>query len=210
MTALTIFQIVILVFSVMIHEISHGLVAFRLGDPTAKLAGRLTLNPFKHLDLVGSFLVPLATLLLSGFVFGWAKPVPYNPNFLKDPKRGAGLIAVAGPLSNFLLAAVFGAALRIVSLFEFSLMAPLIVLFQLIILINLVLGVFNLVPIPPLDGSKVLFSFLPETETAWKVQSFLERYGLLLLIFFLFYGFGLITPIILFLFGILAGMPPVL
>jgi Zn-dependent protease len=210
MTALLLFQIIILVCSVMIHELSHGLVAFRLGDPTAKLAGRLTLNPFKHLDLVGSFLVPLATLLLSGFVFGWAKPVPYNPNFLKDPKRGAGLIAAAGPLSNFLLAAIFGAALRMLSLFEFSLMAPLVVLFQLIILINLVLGVFNLVPIPPLDGSKVLFSFLPETGTAWKVQSFLERYGLLLLIFFLFYGFGLITPIILFLFGILAGMPPVL
>lgn len=210
MSALLIFQILILLFSVIIHEISHGLIAFRLGDPTAKLAGRLTLNPLKHLDLVGSFLVPLATLLLSGFVFGWAKPVPYNPNFLKDPKRGAGLIASAGPLSNFFIAVVFAMALRTVSLFEFSLAAPLIVLFQFIILINLVLAVFNLVPIPPLDGSKVLFAFLPETEKVWRVQAFLERYGLFVLLLFVLYGFQFISPVVLFLFRILTEPFPLL
>ncbi len=202
------FQLIILLFSVIIHEISHGLVAFRLGDPTAKLAGRLTLNPLKHLDPFGSFLLPVLLYIASGgsFMFGWAKPVPYNPHFLKDPKRGGGLIAVAGPLSNLSLALFFGTLSRVLSVTDISaLPAALIPLLQMIVIVNIVLAVFNLVPIPPLDGSKVLFAFLPEGEALWKTQAFLERYGMIFLILFMFYGFGFLVPLISFLFGLITG-----
>lgn len=208
MILLLIFQLIILLFSVMIHEISHGLMAFRLGDPTAKLAGRLTLNPLKHIDPVGSILLPLLLYAVSGgsFVFGWAKPVPYNPNFLKDPKRGGGLIALAGPASNLSLAVIFGMFSRILSATHPAFIpGPLVALLDLVVLTNIVLAVFNLVPIPPLDGSKVLFSFLPESPPAWKAQAFLDRYGLVFLILFMLYGFGLIMPVISFLFQVIIG-----
>lgn len=207
MAIVLIFQLLIFLFSVIIHEVSHGLVAFRLGDPTAKLAGRLTLNPIKHLDLVGSLVLPLSLYFLSGgsFIFGWAKPVPYNPIFLKDPKKGAGIIAAAGPISNLLVAVVFGVLSRI--LIASNISVPLLYLTQLfdvIILINIVLAVFNLVPIPPLDGSKVLFAFLPENESTIKAKYFMERYGMVILLIFIFYGFGLLTPAISFLFNLIS------
>lgn len=210
MPVLLVFQLIILLFSVMIHEISHGLMAFRLGDPTAKLAGRLTLNPLKHLDPVGSFLLPFLLYTLSGgsFMFGYAKPVPYNPNFLKDPKRGGGLIALAGPTSNILLALIFGMLSRILfAIHPAFLPEALVALLDLVVVMNLVLAVFNLVPIPPLDGSKVLFAFLPDTPSVWRAQAFLERYGMFFLIAFMFYGFGLIVPIISVLFRLITGTP---
>jgi Zn-dependent protease len=196
MFMIEVFQIIVLIFSAVIHEISHGFTAEKLGDPTARLAGRLTLNPFKHLEFFGSFILPLSLYFLSGgrFIFGWAKPVPYNPLNLKNPLRGGALIALAGPLSNFIIAIVFGIILNIIGP-----NTPISSLFLIIIYINVLLGVFNLVPIPPLDGSKVLFGILPNKRWTYKLMIILESYGVILLILFLFFGFNLIIPIIQFL-----------
>jgi len=196
MSMIEVFQIIVLIFSAVIHEISHGFTAEKLGDPTARLAGRLTLNPFKHLEFFGSFILPLSLYFLSGgrFIFGWAKPVPYNPLNLKNPLRGGALIALAGPLSNFIIAIVFGIILNIIG--PNTLISS---LFLIIIYINVLLGVFNLVPIPPLDGSKVLFGILPNKRWTYKLMIILESYGMILLILFLFFGFNLIIPIIQFL-----------
>jgi len=191
-----VFQIIVLIFSAVIHEVSHGFVAEKLGDPTARLAGRLTLNPFKHLEFFGSFILPLSLYLLSGgkFIFGWAKPVPYNPSNLKHPLRGGALIALAGPLSNFFIAIFFGIILNIIGL-----NSPISALFLIIVYINILLGVFNLIPIPPLDGSKVLFGILPNKKWTYKLMITLEVYGMILLILFLFFGFRLIIPVVQFL-----------
>ncbi|MFH1175554.1 MAG: site-2 protease family protein [bacterium] len=181
------FQIAILIMSVVVHEASHGLAAYRLGDPTAKDYGRITLNPLSHLDFFGSFLVPILLWLASGgtFVFGWAKPVPYNPYNLRNQKRDPALVALAGPISNFLLALFFGLIFKFFGSFLLSSSkAELgIIIFQSIILINIVLAIFNLIPIPPLDGSKILFAALPPTMDKIKIS--LERYGMIILIGFL-------------------------
>ncbi|MCX7589354.1 MAG: site-2 protease family protein [Patescibacteria group bacterium] len=201
----SIFQIIILIFSAVIHEVSHGLMAEKLGDNTARLAGRLTLNPLKHLDFFGSFILPVSLYFLSGgsFVFGWAKPVPYNPLNLKNPLRDGGLIALFGPLSNFFIALFFGLILRFGE--NYFLGSQLAILFSVIIYINILLGVFNLVPIPPLDGSKVLFGFLPNKNWSFKIINFFEQYGFVLLLIFLFFGFKLIIPIINLLFKLITG-----
>jgi len=224
---ITVFEFLILIFSAVLHEVAHGYTAQYLGDNTAERAGRLTLNPIKHLDLFGSFLMPVLLYLASGgaFFFAAAKPVPYNPNNLKNPRSGGAKIALAGPATNFSIAIVFG-VLSIVTplsaaskqmiasvLFNgssFSASGPLagIYLFFLIIVyINILLGVFNLVPIPPLDGSRVLFAALPQTPGTVKAMYFLERWGLLLVLIFVFFGFQLILPIIGGLFGLFTGQP---
>jgi len=150
-----IFQLIILLFSVVVHEVSHGLAALYLGDDTAEKMGRLTLNPLKHLDPIGSVLLPLMLVLMNtGFIFGWAKPVPYNPLNLKMPRRDSAILAFAGPLSNFSLALIFGLIIRIIIVT--SSFVSLLPFLMFIVWINLVLGVFNLLPIPPLDGSKIL------------------------------------------------------
>jgi Zn-dependent protease len=197
------FQIIVLIFSAVLHEVSHGFTAEKLGDPTARLSGRLTLNPLKHLEFFGSFILPLSLFLLSGgkFIFGWAKPVPYNPLNLKHPLRGGALIALAGPLSNFFIAIFFGIILNIVGL-----NLPISGLFLIIIYINILLGVFNLVPIPPLDGSKVLFGILPHKKWTYDLIRFLESYGMILLILFLFFGFSSIMPIVNFLVKLIANI----
>jgi len=203
---LLIFQLAVLLFSVMIHEVSHGAVALKLGDPTAKDAGRLTLNPIKHLDFFGSFLLPVLLFFVSAgtFVLGWAKPVPYNPYNLKNPKTGAGIIGVAGPLSNILVAIIFGIFIRILATFAVTpTIAALILLFNIIVFINILLAIFNLLPLPPLDGANVLFSVLPKKFE--QVRHFLERYGFFLLILFIFFGFQLIIPIINTLFRLIVG-----
>ena len=194
-TLFLVFQLFVLIFSVMMHEIAHGAVALRLGDQTAKLAGRLTLNPAKHLDFFGSFLLPISLYFLSGgtVVFGWAKPVPYNPLNLRNPKLGAGIIAVAGPLSNLLIASVFGILIR--TLGDGALLgAPIISLFGVIVYMNVLLAIFNLVPLPPLDGSGILFSLLP--SSARSLHQFLMRYGFFVLIFFIVFGFPYLTPLV--------------
>jgi Zn-dependent protease len=189
------FQFVVLIFSVMIHEISHGLVAERLGDPTARDAGRLTMNPLKHIDPFGSILLPLLLVVTHApFVIGWAKPVPYDPRYLKNPKWGAAQIAAAGPASNFGIAIVLAIILRVLpasvpSYEAFSFFV------SVIIFMNILLVVFNLIPIPPLDGSKVLYALLPETQTGYAITDFLERYGFAILIAFLLWGMGILSKI---------------
>ncbi len=196
----TLFAIIVLVFSAVIHEVSHGFIAEKLGDPTARLAGRLTLNPLKHLDPFGSVILPLLlSLLPGGIIFGWAKPVPYNPFNLKKPEKGAALIALAGPLSNLLIAAVLSVVYRLIPFFamENQLLLTMGGFISVIILINVILGVFNLVPIPPLDGAKVILPLIPDHARSFK-RFFYEQnqYGWLLLIVFLFIGLPLISPII--------------
>ena len=161
MLIITVLYLIVVLFSVVIHEVSHGVVANSLGDSTAKNLGRLTLNPLKHLDLFGSIILPLLTFFVGGFVFGYAKPVPYNPFHLSDKKYGPAKVALAGPLSNIILAVGFGLFLRYLPTSLESTLLPQV--FAFIILINLVLALFNLIPIPPLDGSKVLISLLPRT-----------------------------------------------
>jgi len=209
-SAITIaFQLAILIFSVVIHEVSHGLAANALGDPTAKYAGRLTLNPLPHLDPVGSVLVPLASFLLGGFIIGWAKPVPYNPAYLqmRNKELGSALVGAAGPASNVALAIIFGLLVRSAGAWAPA-FGPaggaLVEIMTAIAVINLVLAVFNLVPIPPLDGSKVLFAALP--AQAEGIRQMLEQYGFLILLFFIFYFSSWILPIVSFLFRTITGI----
>jgi len=197
------FQIAVLLFSVIIHEISHGAVALGLGDETAKNAGRLTLNPVSHIDPIGSIAVPILVFLSSGgqFLFGWAKPVPYSPHLLhKDYKYGPLKVALAGPLSNLALAVVFGLIIRFTA---GAINDTAIQLLAYIVQINLLLFVFNLIPIPPLDGSKLLMLFLPPRQ-AMRFQMFgAGNIFLLLLVIFFFSGF--IPPIVNFLFNLIVG-----
>ncbi len=198
-----IFAITILIMSIVVHEVSHGYIAGILGDPTAKLAGRLTLNPIKHLDFLGSIVVPLITSIAGGFIFGWAKPVPYNPYNLKNQKWGPALVGIAGPASNVLIAIVFGILIRLNISFNLF-PSSFIEIAGLVVLINLILAIFNLVPIPPLDGSKVLFALIPYRYS--HIQAKIEQYGLILLIFFIFFLFKTIFPIISLLFKLITGI----
>lgn len=193
-----IFQVIVLVFSAAVHEYMHGWMADYLGDPTAKLAGRLTLNPIKHLDWFGSLLLPFMMIVSGiGFAFGWAKPVPYNPNNLRDRKYGDAKVALAGPMGNFILAFILAIIWRFFAQdnLNFAL------LLQIAIYINLLLMIFNLVPIPPLDGSKILATFLP-ARLRFQYLS-LERYGFFLVVLFIIFGFDLIMPLIEFIFSLL-------
>jgi Zn-dependent protease len=212
-----VFFVVSLVPAIVLHEVSHGVVADRMGDHTARFAGRLTLNPIKHVDPFGTVVLPGLLLLPYLFgrggnpIFGYAKPMPVNPSNLRDPDRQTMWIALAGPLTNLVMAGIAGLALRLVapelgrvvaligSDFNligtaFGLLAEFLLIF---LLINILLGVFNIMPIPPLDGSKVLARFLP--PRARHVYQSLEPYGALfmLAIFFLFPGaiFAIVDPI---------------
>lgn len=206
------FYFITLVYSVIIHEVSHGVVALWLGDLTAKYAGRLTLSPWSHIDPIGSLILPIGLVLTTGFAFGYAKPVPYNPYNLRDQKWGSLKVALAGPFSNFLLALIAVVLAWILPLSQmdkveiltrfynvisgsgdflarFGSLAEGIagsfpsIFFGLLLLIvfwNVVLGCFNLIPIPPLDGSKILYAIFPISE---RTQAMLEQYGFFLLLF---------------------------
>jgi Zn-dependent protease len=204
--AVTIFSLIVLLFSVIIHELAHGYVAFSLGDPTAKYAGRLTLNPLKHLDPFGSVILPLLLLLATagqGPIFGWAKPVPINPYNFKDQKWGTLKVAISGPATNFGIAIIFGLIIRFLKM---PATVPFIELLGIITIYNFLWGIFNLVPIPPLDGSWILFRFLP--PAAEKFRLWLQQYGLFILIFFIFFG-GLagLSFLAQLLYNIVAGVP---
>lgn len=195
-----IFQILVLVMSAVIHEYMHGWVAFRLGDMTAKNAGRLTMNPLKHLEWFGSFFLPLVMVISNmPFLFAWAKPVPYNPYNLRDKKYGEAKVAVAGSVGNLIIALFFGLFLR----FWPSGNIVFVGLISLIVYINLILAIFNLVPLPPLDGSKVLATFLP-AKAREKFLS-LERFGFVLVILFVMLAGGTIIPLVNFLFNVIVG-----
>lgn len=197
-----IFLIVILLFSVVIHEVSHGVVANYLGDPTAKYAGRLTLNPLKHIDPIGSILVPLFLVIIrSPFLIGWAKPVPINPYNFRDQKYGSAKVALAGPASNLAIAIFFGLILRFVPIGGSA--SGLSFMFSYIVFINILLAVFNLIPVPPLDGHHILFSFLPYSLQSVKV--FLTQYGTFILLFVILFLFQFIMPIIAWIFTLIVG-----
>ncbi len=198
-----IFYVAILIMSVVIHEISHGFMAEYFGDKTARNAGRLTLNPINHLDLFGSILLP-AFLVLShaGFMFGWAKPVPYNPDNLSDRKWGTIAVASAGVLANFFIAIIFGLILRFGILYTVSPAFYFIV--SAIVIVNLALAIFNLVPIPPLDGSRIFFSLFPESMQ--RGIETISQYSIIILIIFIVYFSDYLYPILSFLFHLITGL----
>ena len=201
----TIFFVAALIMSVVVHEVAHGHAANMLGDPTARLSGRLTLNPLSHIDPLGSIIIPLLLITTNaGFLFGWAKPVPYNPYNLRGARWGTLLVGGAGVLANFFLALAFGLLVRFSGLGPESLLASTFFRGAIVITgLNLVLGVFNLIPVPPLDGSKVLFSLLPYHLSY--IQNMLEQYWYLFLIpVYLFAGF-VIVPVANAVFSLITG-----
>ena len=202
-----------LVIAVLLHEIAHGYIAYRLGDPTAKSQGRLTLNPLKHIDPVLTLLIP-GLLIISGspIVFGGAKPVPVNPGYFKNPRRGMLLVAIAGPLTNLTLALVSFILLR--SFIDeqnsphFNIVSYLLIGWIVYsMLINIVLAVFNLIPIPPLDGGRVAVGLLPIRFA--RALSRVEPYGIFVVILLLYYGVfeAILQPIISFAFRLLGQYP---
>lgn len=202
-------SLIVLILSVVVHEVSHGYAADALGDPTARLSGRLTLNPLPHIDIMGSILIP-ALLIFSGssILFGWAKPVPYNPYNLTNRRWGEAFVALAGSASNLFLAVIFGLIVHFGSGF-FSPQALSVA--ATITFVNLFLGLFNLIPFPPLDGYTALRAALPWSFAA-RLNAFEQRVrstGLLALIFFLFF-FSLLLAgpffkLVVWLFGLLTG-----
>ena len=196
-------QILILLMSVVVHEVCHGLAALYYGDHTAEYQGRLTLNPLKHLDPVGSILLPALLFFTgSGVVFGWAKPVPYNPYNLEPGRWPEAAVALAGPASNFIIAAFFAILLRLGVAHNYS--PAFLHVTATIVLVNLLLMVFNLVPVPPLDGSRLLFAIFP--EKLYRYRNFFERYGFVLVIVFIFFLWQFVEPLVGTLFHILTGL----
>lgn len=194
-----IFYFLVIIPSAIMHEYAHGWMADRLGDPTARYAGRLSLDPRVHIDPIGTLLLPLLLFFGSAgsFMFAYAKPVPFNPNNLRDQRWGPVYVALAGPLTNFLIAFVIGLFVRFLPASTFS------DLLSLIVLANVLLGVFNCVPIPPLDGSKLLFAFLPNSMENVKIM--LERFGFVLVLIFVFYFSHLISPVVEYFMNLFTG-----
>lgn len=198
-----IFYIAILIMSVVIHEVSHGFVAEYFGDKTARFAGRLTLNPLRHLDFFGSIILPLLLVITrAGFIIGWAKPVPYNPDNLSNRRLGTIAVAFAGIFANLAIAAVFGLVIRLATYFNFS-SEPLYFICGLIVFLNLLLALFNLMPFPPLDGSKILFSLLP--ARFYYLEALLERYAILIFLLFIFFIWNQVFPIVVYLYNLFTG-----
>lgn len=197
-----IFQLIVLIYSVVIHEVAHGVMAYSLGDSTAKHLGRLTLNPLKHLDMFGSFLLPLLLVIIrSPFLFGYAKPVPYNPRNLTDRQYGAAKVGAAGPLANIILAVLFGLILRFLPLSFSDTILPQLLSF--VVVVNLMLAIFNLFPIPPLDGHWLLLALLPSRYS--NLVAFLYRNSILLMVVFIIFIFPRIYPLVIILFRLLTG-----
>ncbi len=221
---LIVFYFTIFLYSVIIHEVAHGVSAFWQGDPTAKYAGRLNLNPWKHIDLWGSIIVPILMFVSLGFAFGWAKPVPYNPYNLKNQKWGPALVALSGPGSNIILALISAIIAGLINIplamkqsiianfSDMEAVASLIhgsvgaIFFELLIVIifwNVLLAFFNLIPIPPLDGSKLIFALLPiKNETV----AMMEQFGFIFLLIFIMFFSGPLSYFLNLMLGIFLGM----
>lgn len=194
------FFFLVIIPSAILHEYMHGWAANQLGDSTARHAGRLTLNPMVHIDKWGTLIMPLLLYFGTGgtFLFAYAKPVPYNPYNLKNQKWGPSLVAAAGPLSNLLLAAILGQIAQYVPMADLARE-----LLHVAVYANVLLGIFNLVPIPPLDGSKLLYALMPSSLD--HVKAVLERQGFVLLIVFVLFFSHLISPIMQLFFGLFVG-----
>lgn len=198
-----IFYVLILLFSIVIHEVSHGFMAEYFGDDTARREGRLTLNPLKHLDPFGSIFLPAILVITQApFLFGWAKPVPYNPDNLRNIRWGTFWVAAAGIISNILIALVFGLIIRFSA--SLTLSENFYLITSTIVLVNLALALFNLVPIPPLDGSKILFSILP--ASAQSLFFGLEQYAIFLLLGFIIFFADFLAPVMVFLYQAITGL----
>ena len=195
------FLYIVIVLSATFHEYAHGFIAYKLGDSTAKDAGRLTLNPLAHLDLMGTVIIPLFLLFYGGVFLGWAKPVPYNPYNLRDQKYGSLKVGIAGPGANLLIALILGIFLRVASTGVFGSLTSEFFLqaIGLIVYINIFLALFNLIPFPPLDGSKVLMDLFP------RARHFIERIGFFGIFFALLLAFFILSPAAKFLFQLITG-----
>ncbi len=194
-------KILSLFIAVILHEVAHGYAAYRLGDPTAKDAHRLTLNPIAHIDLFGSIVLPLFLVIArSPVLLGWAKPVPFNPAYFRDPQKGIMIVGAAGPLTNFVIAAIAGSLFRIL---EPSGLMGLFLVY--LCLTNVILGLFNLIPIPPLDGSRVVMGLLPRDLVPAYLK--FERVGFIIIFALLWLGAldKIIWPIATFIFTLLMG-----
>ncbi len=186
------------------HEVAHGIAAEREGDPTARMLGRITLNPLKHIDWIGSVILPLALILSgAGFVVGWAKPVPYNPENLKRGNKSVAIVSVAGIIVNLSIALVFGLAMRLALIAGVTTQA-FFDISSIIVLVNIVLALFNAIPIAPLDGFRFFGAVLPARFN--KVMSFIEQYSLPLLLLFLFFGWKFVAPLAFKLFTLITGI----
>lgn len=211
MDLITIFGLIILIFSIIVHEVAHGYAAHWLGDPTARLQGRLTLNPIPHIDPIGSLLLPGILLLShSPILLGWAKPVPYNPYNLRNQRWGEAMVAGAGPLTNIVIAVIFAIVIR-VGVGGGMVSSNVIELASMIVSINLLLALFNLIPIPPLDGSKLLKSVLPfrAARSFERLEALGGQSGLLLfgaLILFMYVAWPFFYAILSFVFELLTGL----
>jgi Zn-dependent protease len=200
------FLYIVIVLSATFHEYAHGFIAYKLGDSTAKDAGRLTLNPLAHIDLMGTVIIPLFLLFYGGVFLGWAKPVPYNPYNLKDQKYGSLKVGIAGPSANLIIAVILGIFLRLAftGIFgQWSLVNSQWSLFleavALIVYINIFLALFNLIPFPPLDGSKVLMDLFPRFSRGIMSLGFFGIFLALILAFFI------LSPLASFIFQLITG-----
>lgn len=195
-----IFLYLVIVISAIFHEYAHGYVAYRLGDPTAKNEGRLTLNPIPHIDPVGTVIMPLLLMMFAGIFIGWAKPVPYNPNFLSDKKYGTLKVGIAGIATNFLIALTLGLFLRFSGILPLDIFGPMFLQFiSLVVYINLFLALFNFIPFPPLDGSKVFADLFPRQ---WK---YFMQMGMLGIFAAIFLAFMILPTVANFVFQLIVG-----
>lgn len=201
---LSIFYFLILIFSIIVHEVAHGIAAEREGDPTARMLGRITLNPLKHIDWFGSIILPLILILTSaGFVVGWAKPVPYNPENLKNGNTSVAKVSIAGIIVNLCIAVVFGLLIRVAMSTGLA-SQPVIEIASIIVLINIVLALFNIMPFAPLDGFRFFSAVLPRRFAP--IMGFIERFSLPLLLIFIIFGWKVVAPLAFIIFRLLTGV----
>jgi Zn-dependent protease len=186
-----------------VHEFAHAFVAYQRGDATAKLMGRMTLNPVVHFDPIGGLMIVI-TMFLGGFLFGWAKPTPVNTMNLRNRRNDEVLVALAGPGANLLMAILGAIVIRIVIAFGISLPGLVESVLVNFLVFNVALMIFNLIPVPPLDGSTLLFRFLPP-ETAWRIRPFLSQYGMFIVLAFVLIGGSILTSVVYGVAGLLVG-----